>query len=148
MSFDIIPEPAVRSPTDAKARRGRGFSKSEITKAGLGVKEARDMGLIIDLRRKTLYDENVEALNQYIIDLESYVSALEAEAPSAGADYEAISLLSSLKEVKKSDAEKLVKSGIRTFEDLAYCEIDKVTKKSGIDEDTLTAMIKSALKKV
>jgi large subunit ribosomal protein L13e len=148
MSFDIIPEPSVKSPGDRKPRRGRGFSKSEILKAGLDVKEARDMGLIVDIRRQTLYEDNVEALKQYMKDLESYISALEAELPSSGSEFEAIDVLSSLKAVKKSDAEKLVKADILTLEDLAYCELDKVSKKTGIDEDALTEMVKAALKKV
>ena len=148
MSFDIIADPTVRAPKDEKPRKGRGFSRDEITKAGLSVKDARDMDLIVDLRRKTTYDENIEALKQYMDDLESYISALEAEAPSTGVEYEAVAVLSSLKVVKKLDAEKLVEAGILTLEDLAYCELDKVTKKTGIDEDSLTVMIKAALKKV
>ena len=148
MSFDIIPEPSVKSPGNRKPRRGRGFSKSEILKAGLDMKEARDMGLIVDIRRKTFYEDNVEALKQYSKDLESYVAALESELPSAGSEFEAVDVLSSLKAVKKSDAKKLVKAGIMTLEDLAYCELDKVAKKTGLDEDTLTEMVKAALKKV
>jgi large subunit ribosomal protein L13e len=148
MSFDIIPEPSVKSPGNRKPRRGRGFSKSEILKAGLDMKEARDMGLIVDIRRKTFYEDNVEALKQYSKDLESYVAALESELPSTGSEFEAVDVLSSLKAVKKSDAKKLVKAGIMTLEDLAYCELDKVAKKTGIDEDALTEMVKAALKKV
>ncbi len=148
MSFDIIADPTVRAPKDAKPRKGRGFSRDEITKAGLSVKAARDMDLIVDLRRKTSYEENIEALKQYMDDLQSYISALEAEAPSAGIEYEAVDVLSSLKVVKKADAKKLVEAGIHTLEDLAYCELDKIAKKTGIDEETLTAMITAALKKV
>ena len=148
MSFDIIPEPSVKSPGNRKPRRGRGFSKSEILKAGLDMKEARDMGLIVDIRRKTFYEDNVEALKQYSKDLESYVAALESELPSTGSEFEAVDVLSSLKAVKKSDAKKLVKAGIMTLEDLAYCELDKVAKKTEIDEDALTEMVKAALKKV
>ena len=148
MSFDIIPEPSVKSPGNRKPRRGRGFSKSEILKAGLDMKEARDMGLIVDIRRKTFYEDNVEALKQYSKDLESYVAALESELPSTGSEFEAVDVLSSLKAVKKSDARKLVKAGIMTLEDLAYCELDKVAKKTEIDEDALTEMVKAALKKV
>ena len=39
-------------------------------------------------------------------------------------------------------------AGIKTFEDLAYCDITKVVKKTGIDEERITAMVKAALKKV
>ncbi|MBN2229345.1 MAG: ribosomal protein L13e, partial [Candidatus Thorarchaeota archaeon] len=55
MSFDIIAESFVKSPNDAKPRRGRGFTKGELKEAGLSIKEARDMGLMFDSRRKTLH---------------------------------------------------------------------------------------------
>ncbi len=50
--------------------------------------------------------------------------------------------------MKKADAEALVAAGITTLEDLAYCDIDKISNKSGIDADRLTAMVKAALNKV
>jgi isopentenyl diphosphate isomerase/L-lactate dehydrogenase-like FMN-dependent dehydrogenase len=106
------------------------------------------MGLLVDLRRRTTHQENIDALIQYSKDLQAFIKKLEAIEEPTSAMLEAVSLLSTLKTVKKSDAEKLVAAGILTIEDLAYCELDKVTKKTGIDEDTLTVMIKDALKKV
>lgn len=148
MSFDIIAEPTVRSPDDAKPRRGRGFSRHEVQKAGLSIKEARDMGLIIDKRRRSTYDENVEALKQYMKDLKEVAKKVKAPKVKTDKKDDAVSVLSSIRAVKKADATKLVDAGIFTLEDLAYCEIPKVAKKSGIDEDALTVMVKAALKKV
>lgn len=148
MSFDIIAEPMVRAPKDAKPRRGRGFSLEELDQAELTVKDARQIGLMVDVRRKSTYPENVEALKQYLKDLEDIVAALEEEAAPSATKEVAVSELSSLRAVKKEEATLLADAGIMSFEDLAYCEIDKVAKKTGIDEDRLTAMVKAALKKV
>ncbi|TFF92082.1 hypothetical protein EU545_02015 [Candidatus Thorarchaeota archaeon] len=148
MSFDIIVEPMVRAPKTAKPRRGRGFSRDELEQAELTMKDARDMSVLVDIRRKTAYPENVEALKQYLKDLEKIAAALEKEAaPKIDADAAAAEL-SSLRAVKKAEAPLLVDAGILSLEDLAYCEIEKVAKKTGIDEERITAMVKSALNKI
>ncbi|MFW9962601.1 MAG: ribosomal protein L13e [Candidatus Sifarchaeia archaeon] len=149
MSFDIIAEPTVKSPRDARPKRGRGFSIEETVQAGLTITEARRMGLIVDKRRKTVHPENVDALKQYMKDLEELVAALAEEAePVKAKAKEAVDDLASLRAVKKSDVPLLAKAGIKTFEDLAYCDITKIAKKTGIEEDRITEMVKAALKKV
>ena len=84
MSFDIIAEPTVKSPKSAKPRRGRGFSREETSQAGLTIDDARKMGLIVDLRRKSVYPENIEALKQYMKDLEEIITALDKDEGVAG----------------------------------------------------------------
>ena len=149
MSFDIIAEPTVKCPKDAKPRRGRGFSREETSQAGLTIDDARKMGLIIDLRRKTVYPENIKALKQYTKDLQEIVAALaKEEVVVASKADDAVAELSSLRAVKASEAPLLADAGIKSFSDLAYCDIPKVAKKTGIDEERITAMVKAALKKV
>lgn len=149
MSFDIIAEPTVKSPRDGRPKRGRGFSNEETSQAGLTIDEARRMGLIVDLRRKTVHPENVDALKQYMKDLEKLVASLAEETKPAKAKVAApTDDLASLRAVKKTEVPLLVKAGIKTFEDLAYCDITKVAKKTGIEEDRITAMVKAALGKV
>ena len=149
MSFDIIAESIVKSPQDGRPKRGRGFSSEETAQAGLTIDEARRMGLIVDIRRKTVHQENVDALKQYIKDLEKLVESLaEEEAPAKAKVVAPADDLGSLRAVKKDEVPLLVKAGIKTFEDLAYCDISKVANKTGIDEDRITAMVKAALKKV
>ncbi|MFW9847628.1 MAG: ribosomal protein L13e [Candidatus Thorarchaeota archaeon] len=148
MSFDIDAKAVVKSPKELTPRKGRGFTKSELVAADLNVKEARDMGLMVDLRRKTHHDENVEILKKYVADMEKFVEALMAEEEAKPDASDSISELASLRAVKKSEAEILVGAGISTIEDLAYCEIGKVSKKTGITEDRLTEMVTAALKKV
>jgi ribosomal protein L13E len=48
--------------SNKKQRRGRGFSREEIRKAGLTPQQALKHGIIVDYKRKTGHDENVEAL--------------------------------------------------------------------------------------
>jgi len=149
MSFDIIAEPTVKCPKDAKPRRGRGFSREETSQAGLTIDNARKMGLIVDLRRKTVYPENIKALKQYTKDLEEIIAALaKEEVVVASKADDAIAELSSLRAVKASEAPLLADAGIKSFSDLAYCDIPKIAKKTGIDEERITAMVKAALKKV
>lgn len=149
MSFDIIAEPTVKSPRDGRPKRGRGFSSEETSQAGLTIDEARRMGLIVDLRRKTVHPENVKSLKQYMKDLEKLVKSLAEEAkPAKVKDVAPADDLASLRAVKKTEVPLLVKAGIKTFEDLAYCDITKVAKKTGIDENRITAMVKAALGKV
>ena len=149
MSFDIIAEPTVKSPKSAKPRRGRGFSRDETSQAGLTIDNARKMGLIVDLRRKSVYPENIEALKQYMKDLEEIIDALAKEDKVVvGKPDGAIAELSALRAVKVSEAPLLVDAGIKSMSDLAYCDIPKIAKKTGIDEDRVTAMVKAALKKV
>ncbi|TXT57673.1 MAG: hypothetical protein BAJATHORv1_10376 [Candidatus Thorarchaeota archaeon] len=148
MSFELFAESVVKSPGDKRPRRGRGFSIEEVKKADLTIDEARRMGLIVDIRRKSSYDENVEILKQYVKDIEEFMDVYEGETttePSISAKI--IKELSSIKAVNKEDAELLAKAGISSIEDLAYCEIPKVANKTGIDEERVTEMVKAALKK-
>ena len=106
------------------------------------------MGVLVDLRRKTTHPENVKALKQYMKDLEELVAKLAEEVvPVRGAD-DAVKELSSLRAVKVAEGKLLADAGILSFSDLAYCDISKVAKKTGIDEERITAMVKAALKKV
>lgn len=150
MSFVIIAESRVKCPKNARPRRGRGFSREETSQAGLTIEDARKMGLIVDVRRKSVYPENIEALKQYMNDLKEIVAALDEEekgVPTPSVD-SAIANLASLKTVKASEAPLLIDAGITSISDLAYCDISKVAKKTGIDEERITAMVKAALKKV
>jgi len=64
--------PAVRGQTaryNSKIREGRGFTLAELKAAGVGRKEARSIGIIVDHRRRNLSEEgkglNVERLVEY-----------------------------------------------------------------------------------
>jgi len=64
--------PAVRGQTvryNRKVREGRGFTHAELKEAGIGRKEARGVGIVVDHRRRNLSEEgkkvNVERLQAY-----------------------------------------------------------------------------------
>ncbi|PPQ87039.1 hypothetical protein CVT25_000016 [Psilocybe cyanescens] len=64
--------PAVRAQTvryNRKVREGRGFTLGELKEAGIGRKEARGVGIVVDHRRRNLSEEgkkvNVERLQAY-----------------------------------------------------------------------------------
>jgi len=52
-------------------REGKGFSKSELKKAGIDFKQALRAKIPIDLRRKTKHEENIKILNHHLRSLRS-----------------------------------------------------------------------------
>jgi ribosomal protein L13E len=44
----------------------RGFSLSELQKAGLTKQDAKQMGIPLDVKRKSAHDENVETLKAHV----------------------------------------------------------------------------------
>ena len=114
----------------------------------MSIGDARRFGLIVDLRRKTFYEDNVEVLKAYADEMRQLLSVESAKpTPSESKESEIIEL-SSMKSVTKAQAKLLVDADISTIEDLAYCEIDTVARKTGLDEDQITKMVKEALKKI
>jgi len=58
-------------------RAARGFSRSEILAAGVSLVEARSYGLRVDVRRRSKREENVAALNNWILRVRQAVKSLE-----------------------------------------------------------------------
>lgn len=62
-----VPEPIVKIPRFGYGfRAGRGFSIGELKKVGLSVGRARMLGLYVDTRRRSVREENVEALKKFL----------------------------------------------------------------------------------
>ncbi|MCK4933151.1 ribosomal protein L13e [Candidatus Bathyarchaeota archaeon] len=49
-----------------RSRRGRGFSRKELKKVGISQKQALQLRLPIDLRRRSVHEENVKLLKQQL----------------------------------------------------------------------------------
>ncbi len=47
-------------------RKGRGFSREELKKAGINFRQALHIGLPVDVRRRTVHEENVKLIKQQL----------------------------------------------------------------------------------
>lgn len=71
------PKPIIKRPNyrfeyehERKEKRiGRGFSLGELEKVGLSVEKARKLGIYVDKKRKSVHEENVEALKKFLEEL-------------------------------------------------------------------------------
>jgi len=50
-----------------KKREGRGFSLKEIKEAKIDIQRARKLGFLVDRRRKTIYEENIQKLKELLM---------------------------------------------------------------------------------
>ncbi|NHJ03567.1 MAG: hypothetical protein EAX90_02000 [Candidatus Heimdallarchaeota archaeon] len=57
--------PLVESPAVNALRKGKGFSREELAAAKFPLADAKQAGLLVDLRRKSKYPENVESLKAF-----------------------------------------------------------------------------------
>ncbi len=57
-------KPTVQRTT-GKMKSGKGFSPEELTKVGLTRKQAKDMDLPVDNRRRSVHEENIEAIKSH-----------------------------------------------------------------------------------
>ena len=65
---------------DGKPKEGRGFSREELRKAALDFKKALKLGIPVDSKRRTLHEENVEALKEYVGSLKKAEPRKKREA--------------------------------------------------------------------
>ncbi len=56
---------AVITKQNGKQSQGKGFSPTELEKAGLNKQEAQKMGIPLDIKRKSFHDENVTTLKAH-----------------------------------------------------------------------------------
>jgi ribosomal protein L13E len=51
-----------------KQRYGKGFSRGELKKAGLSLREALRLGIPVDSRRRTLHEGNINVIKGFLED--------------------------------------------------------------------------------
>ncbi|WP_291764429.1 ribosomal protein L13e [Caldivirga sp. UBA161] len=76
------PVAMVKSPRSSRLKQGRGFSISEIKAVNLTINEARLLGIPIDARRKSTWEWNVKALQEYISKVINAADASQLPLPS------------------------------------------------------------------
>ena len=116
-------------------RKGRGFSLGELREAGIGIAEAKKLGIAVDRRRRSLHRENVE-------ELKRIASQKPAEKKVR------VVKLQEIKGVGPKKAEKLAKAGIRSANDLLNADLEEVSEKSGISVKVLKKLVDEAEKLV
>jgi len=57
---------AVITKPNGKQSLGKGFSPTELEKAGLDKQQAQKIGIHIDIKRKSFHDENVATLKAHL----------------------------------------------------------------------------------
>jgi len=57
---------AIVKKKSGKTRSGKGFSREELKEAGIDLKTALRLQIPVDMRRKTKWAENVEALRDFL----------------------------------------------------------------------------------
>lgn len=117
-------EPGVGKPVRGKLlRKGRGFSRLELQEAGGTVFEAQKFGILVDTRRKSVHDFNVNFLKQLLEEERARKVKAELEKEIVEEKYKE---LMQVRGIGLSSAEILVDMGITSVEELAAFEVDKL----------------------
>ena len=56
---------AVITKQNGKQSTGRGFSPNELEKAGVNKQQAKQMGIPVDVKRKSAHDENIATIKAH-----------------------------------------------------------------------------------
>jgi len=127
--------PIVRSPGTGKFRKGYGFSIEEIKKANLTVGEAKKIGIQIDKRRRTSYDENVKK----ILEIVEEYKAIQIQKPKKEK-----TPIDQLPSISKTHLEKLKAEGIESIEMLATLDPEVLSKTIRIRKPTAEKLVRAA----
>ncbi len=57
-------KPTIQRP-NGKTKCGKGFSRDELAKAGVSPFQAKQLGLPVDFRRKSVHESNIESLKAH-----------------------------------------------------------------------------------
>ena len=68
----------VKRGKERKTREGRGFSQKELRSVGLSLGHALKMGIGVDKHRRSIHEENVKLLKEYLAKLEESKAPAEA----------------------------------------------------------------------
>jgi ribosomal protein L13E len=75
---------AVITKQNGKQSLGKGFSLNELKEAGLNKQDAKKIGIPLDIKRKSLHEENVATLKAHAEKAKAEAAAkLKPEKPAA-----------------------------------------------------------------
>jgi len=66
---------AIITKQNGKQSIGRGFSLNELTKAGLTRQDAKKIGVPMDIKRKSVHEENVECIKSHAQEAKKQAAA-------------------------------------------------------------------------
>jgi len=134
--------PIVKSPSWKHVlRKGRGFSIGEIKAAGMDISAATKLGIPIDKRRRTIYEENIETLKKYY---EQFKNEIE-KTSFPKVDKKLIEELTKIPGVNLHIARILAKkASILSVEDLINSDVEELSKKTGYSKSRIRRWISAA----
>jgi len=132
-----------------RIRVGRGFSREELRKVNLSVKEALNLGIPVDIRRSTRHNENVEILRSFL------KKAMQNEKTSQPAKTAtSVKIKKKSKDIDRSmlnltqvpgigvkRAQQLKNAGIDSIEKLMKADPKEISKKLQVAEKTVSRWI-------
>jgi len=110
-----------------KTRNGRGFSRKEIIEAGITMDEALWIGIPVDAKRKSLYEENVETIHDILEHIEELQKEYEEQKKIEQARQEEI-MAEKEKVSKKKKKEKKPKKETKK-------KVEEVLEEETIEEE-------------
>ncbi len=125
-----------------KQRKGRGFSPKEIKSASIPLDDAKNLSIPIDLRRKSVHDENVKILSALYREMVSERS--EASAQLDVTKKEAYKELKELRGIKGSEAKLLIEAGVRSLRTLVEEKPDALADDTKIRVEKIDIWINQA----
>ncbi|MHA1606027.1 MAG: ribosomal protein L13e [Candidatus Freyarchaeota archaeon] len=157
----------VRPPRQPqRLREGRGFSIAELKEAGLTLHDAKQVGIRVDVRRKTVHMENVKALKDFMkklvkgkaarrkavkekevkkaIEKVEEVEGTEKKVMVEGEVKPGKTPLTILKGLGAKTAQKFAEVGIESVEELAEEDAELLSEALGIKKERVASWIDEA----
>jgi len=120
-----------------RERKGKGFSRAELKEVHMTATGALKLGIPIDVRRSTKHDTNVHTLQVYAESMKS--------EPSLPIDKIKTVELTEVKGIGPKSMEKLVKTGIKSANELVVTDPERVADIIGTSKDRASILIENAL---
>ena len=128
--------PIVKKPGSDEVRTGRGFSLGELKAANVSVHKAKILHIPIDRRRRSVHEENIAVLKEYVASPEEFIKkTVKPEIPS--------------QKEKPKVPEKIAVTETKEKEEVPVKEEKiKVTNLEGISKKTIEKLLDAGIEYV